>query len=99
MKKILLAGILLVSISIFANAESSEIEDEVFEESTPMEIIQDFIDDCNDAGDYYGCFSVAMKYEKGEILEKNIPKAIEYYSKACKLGSEEGCKMAKKLAE
>ena len=99
MKKILLSGILLISISIFANAESSEIEDEVFEESTPMEIIQDFIDDCNDAGDYYGCFSVAMKYEKGEILEKSIPKAIEYYDKACKLGSEEGCKMAKKLAE
>lgn len=99
MKKILLSGILLISISIFANAESGEIEDEVFEESTPMEIIQDFIDDCNDAGDYYGCFSVAMKYEKGEILEKSIPKAIEYYNKACKLGSEEGCKMAKKLAE
>ena len=98
MKKILLAGILLLAMSAFANAESDDdLDDEFSEESNPMEIIQDFMDDCNNAGDYYGCFSVAMKYEKGEVLEKDISKAIEYYGKACKLGSEEGCKMADKL--
>jgi len=102
MKKTLLAGILLLGMSLFANAESSDIDDEfgdLDEESSALEIVQDFMDDCNNAGDYYGCFSVAMKYEKGEVLEKDISKAIEYYGKACKLGSEEGCKMAKKLAE
>jgi len=98
MKKILLAGILLLGMSAFANAESDdEFGDEFDEEVSPMEIIQDFMDDCNNAGDYYGCFSVAMKYEKGEVLEKDLSKAIEYYGKACKLGSEEGCKMAEKL--
>lgn len=98
MKKILLAGILLLGMSAFAHAESDdEFDDEFSEESNPMELIQDFMDDCNNAGDYYGCFSVAMKYEKGEVLEKSIPKAIEYYGKACKLGSKEGCKMAEKL--
>lgn len=99
MKKTLLAGILLLGMSAFANAELDEIEDEEFEESTPMEIVQDFIDDCDNAGDYYGCFAVAMKYEKGEVLEKDISKAIEYYDKSCKLGSEVGCEMAKKLTE
>ena len=94
MKKILLAGILLVGMSAFANAES---DDEFDEEASPMEIIQDFMDDCNNHGDYYGCFSVAIKYEKGEVLEKDISKAIEYYGKACKHGSQEGCKMAEKL--
>ncbi|MFC2057674.1 hypothetical protein ACFLR6_01925 [Campylobacterota bacterium] len=98
MKKILLAGILLLAMSAFANAESNDdLDDEFSEESNPMEIIQDFMDDCNNHGDYFGCFSIAMKYEKGEVLEKDISKAIEYYGKACKHGSEEGCKMAEKL--
>ena len=98
MKKILLAGILLLGMSAFANAESDdEFDDDLDEEVSPMEIVQDFMDDCNNAGDYYGCFSVAMKYEKGDVLEKDISKAIEYYGKACKNGSEEGCKMAEKL--
>ena len=100
MKKILLAGILLLGMSMTAIAEEKdEFDDEFSEESSPMEIIQDFMDDCNNHGDYFGCFSVALKYEKGEVLEKDITKAIEYYGKACKLGSEEGCKMAKKLQE
>lgn len=102
MRKILLMGVLLLGMSVFANAESSDMDDEfddLNEESSAMEIVQDFMDDCNNAGDYYGCFSVALKYEKGEVLKKDIPKAIEYYNKACKLGSEEGCKMAKKLSE
>lgn len=97
MKKILFAGIMLLGISMSAIAEESDDLDEFSDELNPMEIIQDFMDDCNDHKDYYGCFSVAMKYEKGETLEKNIPKAIEYYEKACKYGSEVGCEMAKKL--
>jgi TPR repeat protein len=98
MKKILLASILLLGMSAFANAESSdEFNDDLGEDLTDIEIVQEFMDDCNNHGDYYGCFSVAMKYEKGEVLEKDISKAIEYYEKACKLGSNEGCKMAEKL--
>ena len=98
MKKIILASILLLGMSAFANAESSdEFDDDLGEDLTDREIVQEFMDDCNNHGDYYGCFSVAMKYEKGEVLEKDISKAIEYYEKACKLGSDEGCKMAEKL--
>jgi TPR repeat protein len=98
MKKILLAGILLFGMSAFANAESSdEFDDDLGEDLTDREIVQDFMDDCNNHGDYYGCFSVAMKYEKGEVLEKDLSKAIEYYEKSCKLGSNEGCKMSEKL--
>lgn len=100
MKKILFASILLLGMNAFANAESSdEFDDDLGEDLTAREIVQDFMDDCNNHGDYYGCFSVAMKYEKGEVLEKDISKAIEYYEKACKLGSNEGCKMAEKLKE
>ena len=100
MKKILLAGIVVLSMSMSAiAAEDDDLDDEFSEELNPMEIIQDFMDDCNNDKDYYGCFSVALKYEKGEVLEKDISKAIEYYDKACKYGSEEGCKMAKKLQE
>ncbi|MGB5506820.1 MAG: hypothetical protein WBM70_09045 [Sulfurovum sp.] len=98
MKKILFAGILLLGMSVLAIAEEKdEFDDDLGEDLNPMEVVQDFMDDCNNEGDYYGCFSVAMKYEKGEVLEKDISKAIEYYGKACKHGSEEGCKMAKKL--
>jgi hypothetical protein len=96
MKKILLAGILILAMGAFAHAED-EFDDDLGEDLTDREIVQDFIDDCNMHGDYYGCFSAAMKYEKGEVLEKDISKAIEYYQKACKLGSKEGCKMAEKL--
>ena len=97
MKKILLAGILVLAMGAFAHAESDEFDDDLGEDMTDREIVQDFIDDCDLHGDYYGCFATAMKYEKGEVLEKDISKAIEYYAKACKLGSEEGCKMAEKL--
>ncbi|GIT97573.1 SEL1-like repeat protein [Sulfurovum sp. TSL1] len=97
MKRILLAGILVLAMGAFAHAESDEFDDDLGEDLTDREIVQDFIDDCNNHGDYYGCFSAAMKYEKGEVLEKDISKAIEYYEKACKLGSKEGCKMAEKL--
>lgn len=96
MKKILLAGILVLVMGAFAHAED-EFDDDLGEDLTDREIVQDFIDDCNMHGDYYGCFATAMKYEKGEVLEKDISKAIEYYQKACKLGSKEGCKMAEKL--
>lgn len=102
MKKTLLMGVLVLGLSIFAHADSSDLDDEfgdLDDESSAMEIVQDFIDDCNNAGDYYGCFAAAQKYEKGETVEKDISKAIEYYSKACKHGSQEGCKMAKKLEE
>ncbi len=100
MKKILLAGILVLGMGAFANAESEdEFDDEFSEESHPMEIVQDFMDDCNNHGDYYGCFAVAMKYEKGEVLEKDISKAVEYYAKACKHGSQKGCEMAEKLKQ
>ena len=98
MKKILLSGILLLGMSVFANAESDDdLDDEFSEEISPMEMIQDFMDDCNNEGDYYGCFSIAQKYEKGDVLKKDISKAIEYYEKACKHASTVGCDMAKKL--
>jgi len=96
MKKILLAGILVLGMGAFAQAED-EFDDDLGEDLTDREIVQEFIDDCDHHGDYYGCFAAAMKYEKGEVLEKDISKAIEYYEKACKLGSDEGCKMAEKL--
>ncbi|GIU00103.1 hypothetical protein TSL6_06090 [Sulfurovum sp. TSL6] len=97
MKKILLAGILLLGMSAFTYAETDEFDDDLGEDLTDKEIVQDFIDDCNNHGDYYGCFTAAMKYEKGEVLEKDISKAIEYYGKACKHGSNKGCEMAEKL--
>ena len=82
MKKIILAGILLFGMSLSAIAEEKdEFDDDLMEEDNPMEVIQDFMDDCNNAKDYYGCFSVAMKYETGDVLEKDISKAIEYYDK------------------
>jgi hypothetical protein len=96
MKKILLAGILVLGMGAFAQAED-EFDDDLGEDLTDREIVQEFIDDCDHHGDYYGCFAAAMKYEKSEVLEKDISKAIEYYEKACKLGSDEGCKMAEKL--
>lgn len=98
MKKILLAGILLFGMSLSAIAEEKdEFDDEFMEEDNPMEVIQDFMDDCNNAKDYFGCFSVAMKYETGDVLEKDISKAIEYYDKSCKYGSEVGCNKSKEL--
>jgi len=63
MKKILLAGILVLGMGAFAQAED-EFDDDLGEDLTDREIVQEFIDDCDHHGDYYGCFSATMKYEK-----------------------------------
>ena len=97
MKKVLFAGILLLGMSMTAIAEEKdEFDDDLGEDLSPMEIIQDFMDDCNNDGDYYGCFSVAMKYEKGEELEKDISKAIEYYQQSSRDSPEFHCVHSKK---
>ncbi|WP_238728793.1 SEL1-like repeat protein [Helicobacter pylori] len=36
-----------------------------------------------------------MLYEYGQGVEKNLTKAAQFYSKACKLGDQEACEALK----
>ncbi|PSM53064.1 Sel1 domain-containing protein [Campylobacter blaseri] len=39
----------------------------------------------------YSCLNLAMMYEYGEYVEKNITKATKLFSKSCKLGDKQAC--------
>ncbi|PDX56866.1 tetratricopeptide repeat protein [Helicobacter pylori] len=42
-----------------------------------------------------GCFSLGDLYDDGKGVEKNLTKADQYISKACKLGDQEACEALK----
>ncbi|MDZ5287654.1 tetratricopeptide repeat protein [Helicobacter pylori] len=42
-----------------------------------------------------GCKNLGFLYECGEGVEKDLTKAAYFYSKACKLGSQEACEALK----
>lgn len=45
-----------------------------------------------DGEDNEGCFNLGVIYEKGEGVEKNYQKALDFYDRACDLGNNLGCK-------
>ncbi|OOQ40419.1 Sel1 repeat protein HcpC, partial [Helicobacter pylori] len=42
-----------------------------------------------------GCGNLGVLYQKGEVVEKDLTKADQYISKACKLGDQEACEVLK----
>ncbi len=44
---------------------------------------------------YGGCGALAVLYINGQGVEKNLTKADQYISKACKLGDQEACEVLK----
>ncbi|GAA8267318.1 hypothetical protein HpNP113_01140 [Helicobacter pylori] len=44
-----------------------------------------------------GCGALGMLYEYGQGVEKNLTKAAQFYSKACKLGDQKACEILKEL--
>ncbi|WP_414736066.1 tetratricopeptide repeat protein [Helicobacter pylori] len=44
-----------------------------------------------------GCFNLGVLYYNGKGVEKDLTKAYQLYSKACKLGDQEACKTLKEL--
>ncbi|WQS14992.1 sel1 repeat family protein [Helicobacter pylori] len=42
-----------------------------------------------------GCNGLGILYRDGQGAEKNLTKASQYVSKACKLGFQEACEMLK----
>ncbi|EMH46258.1 Sel1 repeat protein, partial [Helicobacter pylori HP116Bi] len=43
----------------------------------------------------FGCGALAVLYINGQGVEKNLTKADQYISKACKLGDQEACEALK----
>ncbi|MFT2658394.1 sel1 repeat family protein [Helicobacter pylori] len=50
--------------------------------------------DLNNGG---GCNGLGALYYNGEVVEKDLIKAAQFYSKACKLGVQEICESLKEL--
>ncbi|GAA9183625.1 hypothetical protein Taiwan55_01190 [Helicobacter pylori] len=44
-----------------------------------------------------GCNGLGVLYYNGEVVEKDLIKAAQFYSKACKLGDRKACEMIKEL--
>ncbi|GAA7163858.1 hypothetical protein HpBGD52_06330 [Helicobacter pylori] len=44
-----------------------------------------------------GCGALGMLYEYGQGVEKDLTKATQFYSKACKLGLQKACEILKEL--
>lgn len=44
-----------------------------------------------------GCFNLSLLYLKGDLVEKNMPKALEYSLKSCNLGHPWGCGNASRI--
>ncbi|GAA7359622.1 hypothetical protein MLS9_01080 [Helicobacter pylori] len=44
-----------------------------------------------------GCNGLGALYYNGEGVEKDLIKAAQFYSKACKLGEQLACKVLKEL--
>ncbi|WP_139549418.1 tetratricopeptide repeat protein [Helicobacter pylori] len=42
-----------------------------------------------------GCNNLGVLYRDGQGVEKNLTKAAQYVSKACKLGDQEACEALK----
>ncbi|GAA7487692.1 hypothetical protein MMM109_04310 [Helicobacter pylori] len=42
-----------------------------------------------------GCGALGMLYENDQGVEKNLIKAAQFYSKACKLGDQDACEVLK----
>ncbi|GAA7370258.1 hypothetical protein MM0343_02420 [Helicobacter pylori] len=50
--------------------------------------------DLNNGG---GCGNLGVLYQNGQGVEKDLTKAAQFYSKACKLGSQKACEILKEL--
>lgn len=46
---------------------------------------------CEDYGQPRGCAKIAAQYLYGKGVDKNVPKAMKYFTKSCDGGSVEGC--------
>ncbi|EKE94482.1 sel1 repeat family protein [Helicobacter pylori R055a] len=42
-----------------------------------------------------GCNNLGVLYRDGQGVEKNLTKAVQFYSKACKLGFQKTCEALK----
>lgn len=44
-----------------------------------------------------GCFNLSLLYLKGDLVNKNMPKALQYSLKSCDLGHPWGCGNASRI--
>ena len=50
-------------------------------------------------GNAHACFELARLYENGEGVPADKTRAFELFTKACKLGHDEGCLYASRTEE
>ena len=89
MIKIILAASLLLGANLWAGL----IEDGVSKarKGENVEALKLFERACLRESTAQGCFFSGQAYAKGSIVEKDLKKAFDFFSKSCDLGYTDGC--------
>lgn len=62
----------------------------------PSDVLRLYAKGC-ELSDAWACFSAGTIYYNGELAPKDTNRALEYFTKSCELGEENGCDIAKGL--
>jgi TPR repeat protein len=95
MKKILMAGIL--TMSLFAHGESNDKGMKLLGEGKNKQALQTFEKECNN-GNGWDCGNAGLMLYVGMGVNKNISESKKYYNKGCELNDIASCENLAEIA-
>jgi TPR repeat protein len=95
MKKILIAGIL--SISLFAHGESNDPGMKLLAQGKNKQALQTFEQECK-SGNAWACGNAGLMLYMGMDVKKNIAESKKYYNKGCELNDIASCENLAEIA-
>jgi len=95
MKKILIAGIL--SISLFAHGESNDPGMKLLAKGENQKALQTFEQECQN-GNGWDCGNAGLMLYMGMGVKKNISESKKYYNKGCMLNDIGSCENLAEIA-